>query len=180
MGVGWRASVVYLIDFGLSKEFRDPNTHQHIPLNKGLGLIGTTAFASINSHLGLELGRQDDLESLAYILFYFLWGFLPWQGLGGQDILESKRGITTLDLYRDLPPEFRAFFEHCRSLSFDGRPDYDHFRNLFDNLLVKEGLQGDVAFDWDVAGAKISGRDFKITHDVPPHKRSPSPKRRMG
>jgi len=65
--------------------------HLYIPLNKGLGLIGTTTFASINAHLGLELGRQDDLESLAYILFYFLWGFLPWQGVAEeQNILEGK------------------------------------------------------------------------------------------
>jgi len=77
MGVGRHASIVYLINFGLSKEYRDPNTHGHILFNNGLGFIGTTAFVSINSHLGSELGRQDDLESLAYVLFYFLWGFLP-------------------------------------------------------------------------------------------------------
>jgi serine/threonine protein kinase len=92
MGVGRHANVVHLIDFGLSKEYRDPDTHLHMPFNKGLGFTGTATFASINSHLGLELGRRDDLESLTYILFYFLWGFLLWQGLGieGQDILESK------------------------------------------------------------------------------------------
>ena len=179
MGVGRRASIVYLIDFGLSKEFRDPNTHQHIPLNKGLGLIGTAAFASINSHLGLELGRQDDLESLAYILFYFLWGFLPWQGLGGQDILESKQGITTLDLYHDLLPEFHAFFEHCRLLPFEGKPNYDHFCYLFDNLMAKEGPQINVAFNWDVACAEIPGRDFKVTSDFPPDECNPSYKRRL-
>ena len=92
MGVGRHASIVYLIDFGLSKEYRDPNTHQHIPFNNGLGFIGTAAFVSINSHLGSELGRRDDLESLAYVLFYFLWGFLPWQGSRPeeQEFLESK------------------------------------------------------------------------------------------
>jgi len=182
MGVRKHTSTVYLINFGLSKEFRDPDTHLHIPLNKDVGLVGTTAFASINSHLGLELGRRDDLESLAYILFYFIWGFLPWQGVGleEQEILEHKQGITTLDLYCGLPLEFRLFFEHCRSLSFKGRPNYNHFFHLFDNLLMKEGPQSDAGFDWAVAGAKTPGRDFKITHDVPPHERSPSPKRCMG
>jgi serine/threonine protein kinase len=182
MGVGKHANVVYLIDFGLSKEYRDPGTHKHIPFNKGLGFVGTAAFASINSHLGLELGRRDDLESLAYTLFYFIWGFLPWQGLGpkGQDILESKRGVTTLDLYRELPSEFRMFFEHCRSLPFDGKPNYDHFCNLFDDLLAKEGLDRDVAFDWDIARATIPARDFKVTDDLLPDERSPSPKRCMG
>jgi hypothetical protein len=90
MGVGEQANVVHVIDFGLSKEFRHPKTHAHILYKKDLGLVGTAVFASINSHLGLELGRWDDLESLAYILFYFLWGFLPWQGLEEDDMLECK------------------------------------------------------------------------------------------
>ncbi len=174
MGVGRHANIVHLIDFGLSKEFRDPNTRMHIPFNKGLGLIGTTAFASINSHLGLELGRQDDLESLAYVLFYFLWGFLPWQGLGLEGILKSKQGLTNLDLFHELPLEFHTFFEHCHSLSFNGKPNYNHFCHLFDNLLVKEGLQSDMVFDWGVAGAKLWGGVFKITGDAPPHEHSPS------
>jgi serine/threonine protein kinase len=178
MGLGRHTNVVHLIDFGLSKEFRDPNTHAHIPFNEGLGLVGTPAFASINSHLGLELGRRDDLESLAYILFYFLWGFLPWQGLEFEDILESKRGLTGLDLFCELPLEFRTFFEHCRSLSFDGKPNYDHIFHIFNNLLVKEGLQGDVAFDWDVADTKIREEGFKITGDVHLHEPSPSRKHR--
>lgn len=182
MGIGRHAGIVYLIDFRLSKEFRDPNTYQHIPFNKGLGIIGTTAFASINSHLGLELERQDDLESLTYILFYFLWGFLLWQGLEleGQDILKSKQGITTLDLYHGLAPEFHMFFEHCCSLSFDGKPDYNYFCHLFKNLLVKKGPQSDVAFNWDVTGAKLLGQDFKIAQDIPLYDYSPSSKCQIG
>jgi len=174
MGVGRHANIVHLIDFGLSKEFWDPNTYLHIPLKEGLGLVGTADFASINSYLCSELGRQDDLESLAYILLYFMWGFLPWQGLGQQDILKSKQGITTLNLFHKLPLEFHMLFEHSHSLSFEGKPNYNHFCHLFDNLLVKERLQSDVAFDWDVAGAEISGRDFKITGDFPLHDCSPS------
>jgi len=160
MGVGRRAHIVYVINFGLSKEYRDPNTHLHIPFKEGLGLIGTMTFAPINSHLGLELGRRDDMESLAYMLFYFLWGFLPWQDFRfPEDVLRSKQKITALDLFHKLPLEFRTFFEHCRSLSFDDKPNYDHFRRLFDNLLVKEGFQNDVAFDWD--GTAISSYEHK-------------------
>src|SRR5215471_16039458 len=114
--------------------------HVHIPFKKDLGPIRTASFASINSLLGLELGRQDDLESLAYILFYFLWGSLPWQGswTEAREILESKQSITSLDAFHRLPLEFRMFFEHCRSLSFDGKPDYEHFYQVFQDLLVKE------------------------------------------
>jgi serine/threonine protein kinase len=182
MGVGSHANVVYVIDFGLSKEYRCPNTYAHIPFKKGLGFTGTLAFASINSHLGLELGRRDDLESLAYMLFYFLWGFLPWQGLGlkEDDIVESKRGIATLPLFQRLPLELRMFFDHCRSLSFEDEPDYDHFFNLFDSLLVKEGFEGNVEFDWDLADANIPERAVRTTSTAHQNKHNPSPKRRMG
>jgi casein kinase I family protein HRR25 len=184
MGVGRLANVVHLVDFGLSKEFQDP-THMHIPFNKGLGIIGTATFTSLNSHLGLELGRRDDLESLAYILFYFLWGSLPWQGLEleGQSFLESKQGIATHGLFRSLPLEFRMFFEHCRSLSFDAKPDYDHFLRLFDNLLLTEGCHSNMGFDWDTSGCKIQGGDLRDgTHrsDMFSHGCNPSFKHRTG
>jgi serine/threonine protein kinase len=90
MGVNEHANLVHIIDFGLSKEFRDPKTHAHIPYKKKLGPVGTAVFMSINSHLGFELGRRDDLESLAYILYFFLWGSLPWQGLNNNKMLEYK------------------------------------------------------------------------------------------
>lgn len=155
MGVGNQKNLVYLIDFGLSKEFRDPNTRLHIPYNEGLGFTGMTTFASINSHMGIELGRRDDLESLAYILFYFLWGFLPWQGLRTEKaILACKRKIVMDNLFPGLPMAFCTFFEHCRSLPFDGKPNYDRFYDLFSDLILGEGFQLDVALDWDADGCK--------------------------
>lgn len=149
MGAGEQASVVHLIDFGLSKEFRDPNTHLHVPYNRAHGLTGTATFASIRSHLGWELGRRDDLESLAYVLIYFLRGSLPWQGLRrGRDVVRSKRSARH-SLCHGLPVEFRDFLDYCYSLAFDGKPDYDRFCRLFDNLLSREGLENDTGFDWD-------------------------------
>ena len=182
MGIGKQANVVHLIDFGLSKEFRDPNTHIHISYNNGLGLIGTATFASINSHLGLELRRRDDMESLAYIFIYFLCGFLPWQGVEaeGHDIVELKRGITTHDSFQGLPMEFCTFLKHCHSLSFDAKPNYDYFRNIFDNLLLQEGFQNNPMFDWDAAGGPLpkrsSKRDFRGGYGILNH----SPKRCTG
>jgi hypothetical protein len=58
MGTGMQFNMVHLIDFGLLKEYRNPNTYKHIPCKTNLSLTGTATFASINSPLGLELGWQ--------------------------------------------------------------------------------------------------------------------------
>ena len=148
MGVGKQANLVYIINFGLSKEFRDPNTHAHIPYRSGRGFTGNLNFASINSHLGMELGRWDDLESLAYLLIYFLRGFLPWQD-AKKDILAIKQGITSTAWFQKLPLEFRTFLVYSRSLAFNNKPNYDYYYELFHNLLLREGFPK--VFDWDVA-----------------------------
>jgi len=145
-------NLVYIIDFGLLKQFRDPDTRAHIPYRQGRGFTGTAQFASINSHLGLELGRRDDLESLAYILIYFLHGSLPWKKRG-KNIHLMKQKITSQNIYQGLPLELRTFLELSQSLSFDSKPDYDHYYNLFDSLLSKGEFRCDSMSDWDVGHA---------------------------
>lgn len=79
LGLNENSNNIYIIDFGLSKRFKDKNTHQHIPYRENRHLIGTARYASINAHLGVEQSRRDDLESIGYLLIYFINGRLPWQ-----------------------------------------------------------------------------------------------------
>ncbi|XP_072978036.1 casein kinase 1-like protein 1 isoform X1 [Typha angustifolia] len=157
MGLGRRANQVYIIDFGLAKKYRDTSTHQHIPYRENKNLTGTARYASVNTHLGIEQSRRDDLESLGYVLMYFLRGSLPWQGLKAgtkkqkyEKISERKIATSIEALCRGFPTEFASYFHYCRSLRFDDKPDYQYLKRLFRDLFIREGFQFDYVFDWTI------------------------------
>ena len=81
LGLGKNANQVSIIDFGLAKKFWVSKGNAHIPYKEGKNLTGTARYASTNAHLGREQSRRDDMESLAFVLLYFIRGSLPWQGL---------------------------------------------------------------------------------------------------
>lgn len=54
IGAEKRKDVVYMIDYGLSKRYRDPKTGDHIPYRDGKSLTGTARYASVNTHIGIE------------------------------------------------------------------------------------------------------------------------------
>lgn len=153
---------INVIDFGLAKEFRDPGTYLHIPYTENNGLIGTVRYCSVNSHLGVEHAHCDNLESLAYILIYFLHGSLPWQSLETvskkykhERIMEKKQSTPIDVLCHGLPEEFTIFLNYARALPFDTKPDYSYIWKLFCNLSVQHGYQYDHMFDWNIPQSGI-------------------------
>ena len=163
MGVGKRGNQVNIIDFGLAKKYRDPRTHLHIPYRENKNLTGTARYASINTHLGVEQARRDDLESLAYVLLYFLRGLLPWQGLKGATrkqkydrIMEKKMVTPGEAICKGHPPEFLMFLNYTRTMRFDEKPDYMYLRKLFRDLFIREMFQYDYVFDWTILKYQVS------------------------
>ncbi|ODN01874.1 Casein kinase I isoform alpha [Orchesella cincta] len=166
MGVGPNRNKVFMIDFGFAKRYRDQRTRWHISKSRNNPLIGTARYCSINTHEGKEQSRRDDLESLGYMLIYFLRGSLPWQGLKGANkkqrynkIMECKISTSIEELCKDIPKEFGTYIFYCRCLKFDERPDYKYLRQLFQILFKRRGYQNDNTFDWTFLEEKESKLD---------------------
>ncbi|EAU83547.2 CK1/CK1/CK1-D protein kinase [Coprinopsis cinerea okayama7 len=154
--------LVHIIDFGLAKKFRDSVSQIHIPFSQhptGLHGVGTSLFASINTHLGMEASRRDDLESLAYMLIYFLRGTLPWRKMRAPSNLPSSilAAISNSEERREAQEHYNPVsatwdlirdskLEHEATLT-EGLPEefhvlYTYARNLeFDDLPDYEGLR---------------------------------------
>ena len=153
---------IYIIDFGLAKRYKDEKTGKHIPYEEGKSLIGTARYASINTHLGVDQSRRDDIEALAYILIYFMKGSLPWQGLKAKNmkekydkIKEKKISTSIHELCEGLSNDFVKFITYARELKFDSKPDYIFLKNIIRQVMKDNKLAfSTYKFDWLNKGEK--------------------------
>uniref|UniRef100_A0A060TDJ1 non-specific serine/threonine protein kinase n=1 Tax=Blastobotrys adeninivorans TaxID=409370 RepID=A0A060TDJ1_BLAAD len=149
------ANLIYVVDFGMAKQYRDPKTKQHIPYRERKSLSGTARYMSINTHLGREQSRRDDLEALGHVFMYFLRGGLPWQGLKAatnkqkyEKIGEKKQTTAIKDLCEGFPEQMERYLSYVRNLGFEETPDYDYLRDLFTQALKATGEVEDGEYDW--------------------------------
>ena len=125
---------VFLIDFGLAWQFRNPTTYLHIHFTTNHLIVGTLTFTSINGQQGYAQSHRDDLESLTYTIIYLVRGDLPWAYLSTlgdhKAVLRKKMQITVEELCEGLPTPFYKFLIHIHSLGFNKKPDYQHLHSI--------------------------------------------------
>jgi hypothetical protein len=83
--LGKKADKIFVVDFGNCRKFVDEENNHYFIGKEPQPLKNNLRFRSIHSHIGksiflpnLETSRRDDLESLGYLMIYFLKGALPW------------------------------------------------------------------------------------------------------
>ena len=155
MGTKENNDRLYLLDFGLAKKYRSSRTLEQYPYIKKKKLTGTARYASIHALEAYEQSRRDDLESVGYVLMYFLRGELPWQGLKVKSkedrykkILNKKKETSSEELCKNFPKEFFEYVDYTRSLEYEENPNYDMLRSLFLEVLKKRKDKLDYIYDW--------------------------------
>ena len=146
--------IIYLIDFGLSKKISNDKILPTIKADRNI--IGTMRYISMNTHQGYEQGRRDDLESLFYIIIYFIKGELPWQNIKCKTrqekynkIFEIKKKVTEDgELVEDLPLEMKKILEYILGLNFAETPNYLMMKKAIELILNKLNYSNDLQFDW--------------------------------
>ena len=164
MGRKSKAKNVYVIDFGLSRLYRNEVTKEHFPLIKKKKPCGTARYASVNTLNCYEQSRRDDLESLAYVCVYLIKGELPWQGIKGKTkeekyrkIMEMKRSTREEELCKGMCNELLEFTKYVRGLSYEEDPQYDKWVEVFTKLLKSRyEWSGEYTYEWSKACSSAS------------------------
>ena len=162
---------LYILDFGLAKKYRSSRTLVQYPYVKKKKLTGTARYASIHALEAYEQSRRDDLESVGYVLMYFLRGNLPWQGLKVRSkedrykkILEKKKEISSQDLCKEFPHEFFEYVDYTKNLEYEENPDYDFLRKKFLDVLKGLNEELDYIYDWTTK-SDLKKRRNKISRE---------------
>ncbi|XP_055351101.1 casein kinase I-like [Paramacrobiotus metropolitanus] len=149
-------NTVYLIDFGLAQQFKDKDTGKYCyDENLKTHPIGTMRYMSVRSHEGRSQSYRDDLESIGYLIIYFLRGRLPWQGMGIKDRQKKvkavglrKKTIPLDELCANCPPQLQDYIKYVRSIQFYAEPKYERLRGFFAAVMQANGWVDDGQLDW--------------------------------
>ena len=157
-----KGTMLYLLDFGLAKQYRSSKTLEHYPMKKNKKLTGTARYASINALRGNDQSRRDDLESIGYVLIYLLKGVLPWQGIDAKTkeekyakILYKKEITPPEELCNGYPDELVNYLKYTKNLEYEEDPKYDYLIELFEKIIkidLKEMI--DYRYDWIISREK--------------------------
>ncbi|VDD82270.1 unnamed protein product [Mesocestoides corti] len=142
---------IVMLDFGLARQYTTTSGDIRPP-RQVAGFRGTVRYASVNAHLNKELGRQDDLWSLYYMLAEFITGELPWRKTKDKEQVGiMKQSFDQNQLLKFMPREFRAFLEHIQSLTYFDKPDYQYLQSLLNNYMERRSLNEGDPYDWEVS-----------------------------
>ena len=134
---------LYIIDFGLSKMYKNGTIHNSETQIKSL--IGSVNFSSLNVINLIEPSRRDDIESLLYILFYLLLDKSCYSIYSNLDVNNKKNIDILLMFLQDKNNSILnnksinystldKLFKYIRRLKYNQVPNYDYIIILLNEI----------------------------------------------
>jgi serine/threonine protein kinase len=158
---------ICLIDFGLSRAYRDRESGKHYEYMADVGFTGTCRYASVHAHREQRLSRRDDLISWFYSVVELAHGKLPWPGQKNREkTLEIKARMKAEELCDGLHENFHIIWQDVKKLSFSGTPHYRRIRGLIKDVIRGLNFVGTPKFDWETADRQVIQNITQIPLDM--------------
>lgn len=108
-----------------------------------------TKFSSLNNHLGIFPSFKDDLESMIYMLIYFIKGGEFLNGMTMEQIKLFKLRFQIEEMKAEVPEELIVIFNYIQSLSSEQKPNYNHILKCFESFFLRDNYsQSYYHYDW--------------------------------
>ncbi|CAB3404621.1 unnamed protein product [Caenorhabditis bovis] len=147
VGLGPDRKRIYLVDFGMSRRFRNEDG-SHRESRRYCGFRGTTRYCSYRMHDRREQGPVDDLWCLYYTLAELIEGYLPWRSLEAADeMAQAKKIAKHSEIYPSMPTRFASFDRNLRRLRQDSTPNYLKFKDILASCV--KFVDTNAEFEWD-------------------------------
>ncbi|KAF1761431.1 hypothetical protein GCK72_009687 [Caenorhabditis remanei] len=178
VGAGAKQELIYMLDFGLARKYRQQNGQVRPPRNK-TKMVGTPRYCPRASHRMEELARKDDYESWYFMLLDFVDGDrgVPWKGKPRETayamkrrIFEEPKWISTVSL---VPSEFVIMAEYINSLFFNSEVEFGVFREAITDYARSSSITLKEPLDWT---CEVKSSDMPASNSAPmPSSSTPSP-----
>ena len=134
----------------------------------GLQPTGTVRYASTWVHLGYTQSRRDDLQSVVWILLYFIKGKLEWQGLQAGSVGDIWKSVGNMKLnfnfqHNSVPPFISQMGRHVNSLGFTSEPNYTGLIKMMKQESVLQNIHlKKTKYQWEEFDTMISNNAMQI------------------
>jgi len=124
---------VYAIDLAMAFPFMSNGKHIEFGDSFLPNQYKNHVLASRVDSLGFTVSRRDELERFLYLLVILNVGSLPWDGIKtGKEMIRKKLTASLRDICQGEAWWLGAAFKYVFSMRFEDEPNYNFFRNLFD------------------------------------------------
>eukprot|EP01038_Epipyxis_sp_PR26KG_P012205 gene12205-16349_t len=132
-----KGNKLYFVDYGLMTRYVTYDSSNAKAPASNVGFEGTPTFCSLSVHNGTEATRNDDIESMAFVLLSLRTrGLLPWSTAKSHEEglkMKSECDVTQFSFDLDCP-EIGEIIKESRLNTYSQPPNYNRYKELLTQM----------------------------------------------